>query len=255
MNPPRGADEPAGGRRLEELTLNSSAPPGQLLYDGWLLRFSPGKAKRARSVNAVYPSTLPFAAKVAYCEATYAERGLPAIFRLSGHSEPGLDAFLEARGYGAFDHTDVRRAALDPVRLAGPEVASPGLDPWFDLVGALRGSPVAHRRAHLERLAALPLAMNAVAILSGDEPLATGLAILEDGHVGLFDVVTAEGARRRGHARAIVAALLRWGWNLGARHAYLQVDAGNAPAIALYDAFGFSRAYGYWYRGREGERS
>ncbi|HQY47581.1 MAG TPA: hypothetical protein PLE38_11550, partial [Usitatibacteraceae bacterium] len=72
-----------GPRRLEELTLNSSAPPGQLLYDGWLLRFSPGKAKRARSVNPVYASTLPLGEKVDYCERLYGGRGLPAIFRLS----------------------------------------------------------------------------------------------------------------------------------------------------------------------------
>jgi len=51
-------------RRLEELGLNSSTPPGQLLYDGWLLRMLPGKAKRARSVNAVYPSTLALERKI-----------------------------------------------------------------------------------------------------------------------------------------------------------------------------------------------
>ncbi len=86
-------------------------------------------------------------------------------------------------------------------------------------------------------------------------PLATGLATLEDGHVGIFDVLTRESARRRGLGRAIVAALLRWGHGLGAGHAYLQVDEGNAPAIAMYDAFGFARAYGYWYRGRAGEQA
>ena len=83
--------------------------------------------------------------------------------------------------------------------------------------------------------------------------MATGLAILEDGHVGLFDVVTREGARRRGFARTIVAALLRWGWEQGARQSYLQVEEGNAPAIALYGQFGFTLAYRYWYRGRPGE--
>ena len=41
------------GRRLEELSLNSSAPPGQLLYDGWLLRLAPGKAKRADRKSVV----------------------------------------------------------------------------------------------------------------------------------------------------------------------------------------------------------
>jgi len=252
--PAKPGRAPLSGRRLEELTLNSSAPPGQLLYDGWLLRFSPGKAKRARSVNAVYPSRLAFGEKLAHCEAVYGERGLPAIFRVSEHTEPGLDAFLEAKGYGPFDATDVRVAAIDAALCRGPEVASPRLEEWFDMVGDLRGSPIAHRASHLARLAALPLAMTSVAILEDGAPVATGLAILEDGHVGLFDVVTREGARRRGHGRAIVAALLRWGFGLGARQAYLQVDSANVPALAMYEAFGFARAYGYWYRGRPGEQ-
>ena len=31
-------------RRIEELSLNSSAPPGQLVYDGWILRLLRGSA-------------------------------------------------------------------------------------------------------------------------------------------------------------------------------------------------------------------
>lgn len=241
-------------RRLEELCLNSSAPPGQVLYDGWLLRFSPGKAKRARSVNAVYPSRLPLAEKVAHCERVYGERGLPALFRVSPHTEPArLDGFLAERGYGRFDETQVQLADIEPARLAGPAVDAPRLEEWFDMVGDLRGSPVGHRSAHLARLAALPLEMRAVAVQRSGVPVATGLAILEEDHVGIFDVATREGERRRGHARTVVAALLRWGWERGARHSYLQVDTGNAPALALYRHFGFIEAYRYWYRGRPGE--
>jgi RimJ/RimL family protein N-acetyltransferase len=66
-------------------------------------------------------------------------------------------------------------------------------------------------------------------------------------------VVTRESERRRGHAGTIVAALLRWGWEQGARRSYLQVEEGNAPAIALYRKFGFAPVYRYWYRGRPGE--
>ena len=47
-----------------------------------------------------------------------------------------------------------------------------------------------------------------------------------------------------------MSALLCWGWEQGATHAYLQVNASNAPALALYRAFGFRTAYEYWYRGR-----
>src|SRR5687767_11147043 len=57
--------EPAGNRglnpdidrklltRAEDAGLNASAPPQQLWLDGWLVRFSPGKAKRARCINAL----------------------------------------------------------------------------------------------------------------------------------------------------------------------------------------------------------
>jgi N-acetylglutamate synthase len=116
-------------------------------------------------------------------------------------------------------------------------------------VGSLRGSPIAQRAAHLARLAALPLPIRTGAILEAGVPVATGLAILEGDHVGLFDVVTREGCRRRGFARTMVSALLRWGLEAGARRSYLQVEEGNAPAIALYEPFGFTLAYRYWYRG------
>ena len=242
-------------RRLEELSLNSSAPPGQLLYDGWLLRFSPGKAKRARSVNAVYPSRLPVEEKIAHCERVYGEQGLPAIFRISEHTQPpSLDATLAARGYESFNPTEVHAAPVDPAlarRARGGEPA-PG--------GVVRhgGGPARLPR----RPTAAPISrgwprcrspMRPVAVLEAGVPMATGLAIFEDAHVGLFDVVTREGARRRGFARTIVAALLRWGRERGARQAYLQVEEGNAPALALYGGFGFAPAYRYWYRGRPGE--
>ena len=50
-----------------------------------------------------------------------------------------------------------------------------------------------------------------------------------------------------------MARLLARAWDRGARCAYLQVDAGNAPALAAYRKFGFETLYEYHYRGREGE--
>ena len=242
-------------RRLEELGLNSSAPPGQLVYDGWLLRMLRGKAKRARSVNAVYPSKAELATKIAYCERLYRSAGLPAIFRITPFSEPAsLDTELERRGYGRFDATAVECAPIDPARFDGAADAME-LPAWVDAVGEMRGSSPEHRAAHLARLQGMPLALRSVAIREeSGRVVATGLTIVEDDCAGLFDIITDEAARRRGHARSIVATLLRTAWELGARHAYLQVGAANDGARRLYTQFGFQERYTYWYRGRPGEQ-
>ena len=240
-------------RRLEELSLNSSAPPGQLLYDGWLLRLATGKAKRARSVNAVYASQRPLAEKIAYCERLYGHARLPALFRMTPFSEPqGLDAALAERGYGRFDTTAVECAAI--AADAGGSAHVMNLGAWIDAVGELRGSPPEHRAGHRARLEGMPLTLRAVAVHEGDGVVATGLAIVEDDCAGLFDIVTRATDRRRGHARNVVASLLGVARELGARHAYLQVQAANEPARRLYRQFGFEERYVYWYRGREGEQ-
>ena len=247
---------PPDDRRLEELGLNSSAPPGQLVYDGWLLRMLKGKAKRARSVNAVYPSKAELATKIAYCERLYRAAGLPPIFRITPFSEPAsLDATLERRGYGRFETTAVEAAPIDAARL-DPGTAEPmELAAWVDAVGTMRASPPEHRAAHLARLEGMPLALRAVVVREAGRIVATGLTIVEDDCAGIFDIITEEQARRHGHARSIVASLLGTAWDLGARHAYLQVNSDNEPARRLYREFGFEERYQYWYRGRPGEQA
>ena len=241
-------------RRIEELGLNSSAPPGQLLYDGWILRMLRGKAKRARSVNAVYPSTASLDEKIGYCERLYRAAALPAIFRITPFSQPGsLDRELERRGYLRFDPTAVEAATIDRAQLGEPEAQAMDLSAWVEAVGQLRGSPIDHRSSHLARLQGMPLTLRAVAIKSEGRVLATGLTIIEDDCAGLFDIITSDEARRQGHAQSVVASLLRHAWELGARHAYLQVQEENIAARRLYAQFGFAEKYLYWYRGRPGE--
>jgi ribosomal protein S18 acetylase RimI-like enzyme len=241
-------------RRIEELSLNSSAPPAQLIYDGWLLRLSPGKAKRARSVNAVYASTLALDRKIAHCEKLYQDADLPMLFRITPFSQPpDLERALGERGYTLLETTAVEAAPLEsPPPPGGAQPME--LAPWIDAVAELRGSPLAHRDAHLARLERMPLRKCAVAVREDGRVIATGLTVIEDGVAGLFDIATREDARRRGHARRVVATLLNLAHGLGARAAYLQVEANNAAARPLYRDFGFTERYRYWYRAhpREG---
>jgi ribosomal protein S18 acetylase RimI-like enzyme len=206
-------------------------------------------------VNAVYASTIPLAEKIPYCERLYGQAGMPALFRITPFSSPPeLDRELEWRGYERFDETAVEAATINSAQIAHGDAQSIDLRAWVDAVGELRASPVVHRETHFARIDAMPLRKLPVAVREDDRVVATGLAVLEEDCVGLFDIITAAHAQRRGHAKTVVATLLRRGWELGARHAYLQVQEGNVAARRLYSQFGFAQQYLYWYRGRPGEK-
>src|SRR6476661_2259854 len=100
--------------RIEEAGLNALQTQRQLFYDGWLLRLSPGTAKRARSVNPHFGSTLPLREKIAYCESVYERHALPTLFRMTPMSRPAeLDHALGDRGYRVFSETLVQTLELD----------------------------------------------------------------------------------------------------------------------------------------------
>jgi len=245
-------------RRVEEAGLNGLQTQRQLFYDGWLLRVSPGKAKRARSVNAHFGSTLPLARKIPYCERIYAERGLPALFRITPFLvPPDLEAELSARGYESFEETRVQLAALDrppdPQPVAGVEIVTPSPSAFADAVSDLQQTSAEQRDAFLERIAYTPLTTRAMTAVMDGRAVGTGTVMLEDGLAGVFTMGTAADVRGRGIASGLLAALLAWGWEHGATHAYLQVSADNHRAISLYRRFGFVDAYSYHYRGRPGE--
>jgi len=244
--------------RVEEAGLNALQTQRQLFYDGWLLRVSPGKAKRARSVNAHFGSTLPLAQKISYCERIYTDRGLPVLFRITPFVHPPqLEAELEARGYETFEKTQVQLTRLDsppePQCVAGVEFITPPAAVFADAVGELQETSIEQRAAFLERLAHSPLTTRAMIALMDGRPVATGTVMLEDGLAGVYSMGTAPDMRARGVASGLLATMLAWAWEHGATHAYLQVSADNRRAISVYRKFGFVDAYSYHYRGRPGE--
>jgi len=256
--------------RIEEAGLNALQTQHQLFYDGWLLRLSAGKAKRARSVNPHFGSTLPLSGKIDRCEAIYATRGLPALFRMTPFCQPpGLERELERRGYIVFDPTLVQAVRLADVPAhacapgiagaaadrdrAGVEITAPPIAEFVGVAGELRGSPPAQRAAQLERLAHTPLAMRAVVARIDGAAVACGQAAIDGDLAGIYDMATAAAFRGRGVATALVHALLAWARGEGASHAFLQVNADNDPALHLYTKFGFTTVYTYHYRARPHE--
>ena len=62
-------------------------------------------------------------------------------------------------------------------------------------------------------------------------------------------MITGGRRRRQGYGRRIIITLAAWAKENGASGACLEVEAGNLPARALYDAIGLKRElYRYHYR-------
>ena len=240
--------------RVEDACLNASAPPAQQWMDGWLLRTLPGKARRARSVHALMPGVQPLTEKLAAAEAACARSGVPLIFRITPYTQPAdLPAQLALLGFEAVDPTRVLVAPSLPTHTPPPP-AGLHLEPldgeaFADAVGALRDSPPAHRQSHALRLAHSPVPYRGLALrrTADGQVMACGQMALEPPLTGLYDVFTHPEARNQGLARLLCEHLLSLGAQLGARIGYLQVDAANAPALAVYRRLGFVDGYGYHY--------
>ena len=187
---------------------------------GWWIRHTDGNDWWSGAVLAHDDGR--FIERIERAERFYAERHAVARFQICPGCPPGLDDVLAARGY--------RWAA--PVSLlireAGPLDARPaaGLD--------------VRLRAELT---------SAYVTVSADRgPVAIGRAVADDGWTGVFGMATAPGARRRGAARLVLAAIAGWARRQDAPRLYLQVEQSNAAARRVYAAAGFTELATYHYR-------
>jgi ribosomal protein S18 acetylase RimI-like enzyme len=225
----------------------------------WRLRFMRGVTNRANSVWAG-PGEPPggFASAIARVEAFYAARGQPAVFQIAPVADARLDPLLEAHGYERLDETSFQVASAARVARIPPR---PGVsarcdgqlgEEWFELSGRrgrFRGAHSAVYRAFLERIA--PRAGFASARLAdAAAPGAVGLTVVAPPLAGVFSMLTLPEQRQRGLAEALLGEIARFAAARGAQRLYLQVEADNAPARALYARAGFAETHRYHYRRR-----
>ncbi len=248
-----GAVQPLGVVRRLEAAGFRAMPAGRTVYDRtWAIRLTPGHpSKRVNSVNPLDPAdSAQLAARIADAGRVFAGHGLPSIFRLGPLSGKGLDDTLAAAGYGRCEDTLVMTCN------AMPEFFPPAidrlpirdLDRWARANAVLKGGD--HRLAAMiaETIEKCPADCGLFLIEDDGEPAAVARCVVDGNVAGIFEMRTGEQFRRRGHAASIFANALKWGFSRGARIAWLQVEADNLAAIALYEKAGFSEAYRYWYR-------
>lgn len=202
--------------------------------------------------NACWPLEEPDREVEAALDATegwFGSRGLPPRFKLTeGATAPAdLPTRLARRGYQACKRTLV----LTGSTAGQPDGAvrmSDRPDSGFEAVfTASAAGNVADARERLETLARIPAPARFASLDLGGATAALGACAIEGQWAGLFGMRTVPEQRRKGLARRVFATLLAEAAQLGASHAYLQVEADNAPALALYGSEGFQPAYAYEY--------
>lgn len=231
-----------------------------------------GFTSRANSVLPLGDPGLPLDAALRHVQDWYAERGLPAKVQVAtGHegAHELLAARLDERGWTADRHTLMRTGALAPLadrapdtrvrvhrRLdadwlraygraeeaedeTAPRVLSGGPSVWFATVPGEgeapgEGGPRGEGEAHGEGGPPVPAAI--------------GRCVVDGRWAGFAAIEVAPAYRRQGFARAVMAELARTALAEGASAAYLQVEADNDAARALYDGLGFADHHAYHYR-------
>lgn len=236
-----------------ERELVAGLPPVETAWLGqWLLRAAGGWTNRANTALVLGDPGTDLDTAVARVVAWYRERGLLPRFALPLPLAGAVDRHLGALGWERYVETLVRTADLDPLIGADlPSALPPVLidDPppegWWRLVAGRKGSlPEVARRI----VTAPPVRGFATVAGADGAPIAIGRGVVHGGWLGLSLIEVVPAARRRGLARHVVATLAAWGREVGARRAYLQVEADNTAAVALYDRLGFRTHHRYVHR-------
>ena len=237
--------------KIEEVCFNAFPSLKQAIFGDWLLRFADGLTRRANSVNQLRPTAGDPSAVIAAAEPLYALQGLPTIFRVLSIADPSLEEALTRHGYSAEGDSCVMSGPLSAdVASADPAVRlleRPEPE-WLAAMVRLQGYRAAQAVTYRRIVEAIAVPVRFALLTIDGRPAALALGALHDGLLCYESVVTDPAHRRHGLSRRIIATLAAWAKESGARALCLEVEAGNAPALALYGSIGMRELYRYHYR-------
>jgi N-acetylglutamate synthase len=230
-----------------ELAADDAWPAAdQARLGNWRLRATGGWTGRANSALPIGSPGRPLDEAIDAVQDWYAARVLPPKINVPMPLAARVNAALDARGWRTNPVVLVQTGPLPTAVISGlPPVhlSETPSDAWLSVIAGRKGKPPA---AAVRLLTAVPEVRFASVYGESGELLAVARGTVTGGHyfgIALVEVVPE--ARRRGLAQHVVGGLARWAAERGARKAFLQVEAHNEPALALYARLGFTTHHTY----------
>ncbi len=235
---------------IERATLAAVAPAAMEELPGWLLGLDPGTVGRSHSAVPLQHSQ-PQEGVLTAIEARYAAHGRDPVFRLPDVAGfDGLCAALAGRGYARSQLTQVQIGSAQAMArlVQGPaaDVAATPDAAWASVFLG-EGFDAVDGANRVRALSQAPDAVFASVQVEG-RAVAAGMACFSHGWASVHGMRTAPGHRGQGLAGRILATLARQAQARAITSVFLQVEAQNSPAQALYRRAGFGAAwtYAYW---------
>ncbi|MFG3368123.1 GNAT family N-acetyltransferase [Streptomyces sp. NPDC048156] len=257
--PARRRGPAASYEELARVAARAWQPVESERLGGWELRAADGFTRRANSVLPLGDPGLPLDEALARVRAWYERRGLPSYIQTATGAEGTqelLCAELGVRGWVREVSAEMWVGPLAPVADGvdlGDRVGltrEPG-EAWLGRYQRKGASEVA-----LKVLTTGPSVWFATVPGEGGEPDAIGRCVVDGRWAGFAAVEVAPSRRRQGLASAVMTALARRALEEGASAAWLQVEADNEGARALYGRLGFAAHHAYHhYRATEPDRA
>jgi GNAT superfamily N-acetyltransferase len=226
---------------LERVAAAGWPAPDQDHLGQWLLRAASGWTARGNSALAVGEPDRTLPAAVDAVVDWYTTRHLPPRITLPDPVGARLAAVLTRRDWTPSPPTQVRTGPLQPQPHPSVRIEPAPDDAWLATVAGHKGAlPDVARRI----LTGVPVVAFAGCYVD-DAALAVGRGVITDGWLGISLVSVDPAHRRRGLARAVVGTLAHWAVERGATRGYLQVEAHNTAAVAMYAHLGFEVHHTY----------
>lgn len=227
-----------------------------------VLRYGAGVHRRSNSLNLFFDAQYNEDQLLEETERFFRERKLPAIVKVLDLSDPtvtsfcALDSYLASNQYELeaptlvmsldLSNTTAEQCCPEPVLNRSVLVSR---NTWLEAWYGISNFDSAELQIHQQMLGKVDaVSCFLLARDSSGNAISCGMATLCDGALGIFGIVTDPNHRGQGYAGRLIQSLLHWGKQNSARYAFLQVEAVNTGAAALYQKLGFSELYSYWYR-------